>query len=361
MSGAVTQKSKASVSNRAPSPIADVEFSVNSKKTKKQNVKDVVSDDDEEEELLNEEAATFADKLKGEQLSFAIRTASKEIAKETGKRSATDEEVADKLGISAQYVHSSRAKLRLLRQGARLGGIRKAALKAGYSRRQNASRFETRGLDIEQSLLTTADIQRMARSIPLNYDKGSYSPEENAMRLSLMHDTLPVGAAREIVAFVEPLFRNVVGECVDRQARLKTSRISPSTMHAVLKKYADLGVFTALVPPAGLVRFAKEQGVGVDYPRSKNPNELMGVTEEDKKGWKAAKKHDKVATEKFSALVDAEAQRKLKKQKVVAAKNDDSFTEAVEKTKKDKKAKRSSEDDTQRDAASALKKSKKLV
>ena len=361
----MTKSAESSKVARPGSPMADAEFSAKKKSKKKAKEPVVEVDSDDDDEASNAEAAATEEKIKGEALSFAIRRAAKEICAETGNKRASDEEVADVLKITAQQVKSSRHSLRLIRQGARLSGIRKAALKAGYSRRQNTSRFEARGLDIEQSLLTSADIQRMARSIPLNFDKGSYSPEENAMRLDLINDKLPIGAAREITAFVEPFFRSVMNECVERQARLKTSRISPSTMYSTLKKYADLGVFTALVPPKGLVRFGKEEGVGVDYPRAKEPKELMAATDEDKKAWKLEKKANKAAAENLEEMVQAQVAEKAERKKKKAGEAGESaVASAAEKKTKKKKREGATEDaeavgEGGEGASSSNKKSKK--
>ena len=262
--------------------------------------KNVAAAGDEEEEV-SESAKEFIMKM---------RDATSRLYKEQGSMpSAAD--VAAELGCDDKKVESTRHALKMQRQGAKLSGLRRSALKAGYSRREDASRAEIKGLDIAQSLITPGDIQRLERAIPLNFDKGSYEPEEIEMRMELIHQTLPIGSAREVIGFVEPIFRSVITECVERQARTKTQRVTPSTMYSVLKKYADLGVFTSMVPPKGLVRHGKETGVGTYIPgKDMEPVELMESTTEDKKDWKKWKKECAEATAEFTSSMEAESARK---------------------------------------------------
>lgn len=307
------------------------------KKKKKKAAPPPPSSDDEEDEAVG----GGAEGMNKEELSFAIRVASSKLFKELG-RQATAAEIGDEIQTEEKTVKSSRNRLKVARQGQKLSGLRKAALKAGYSRRQGASRAEVKGLDVEQSMLTPADIQRLACAHPLDFTKGSYSPDEIAMRNDLIHEKLPLGSAREIIAFIEPFFRSTMAECVERQLRLGTQRITPSTMYAVLKRYNDLCVFTSCVPPAGLVRFAKENGIDLVKRGDPNLGYLMELSDEDKKESKTIRKEGKKAKESFDALVQAEAERKAVKRTKETKKTEEDDKEEAEvappPSKKKKKA-----------------------
>jgi len=269
---------------------------------------------------------------------FKIRQKVTELYHEGNKR-PTNEEIAEAVGEDEEKVASARKALTTARKGQKLSGMRKSALKAGFSRRQNPSRAEVRGLDIEQSLLTPSDIVRLATALPLNMAKGSYDETELNMRMELMNEKIPIGSAREIIAFLEPHYRGVITDCVERQSRTKTQRITASTMGAALKKFNDLGVFTAVVPPEGLVRFGKEDGVDLVKRGDPDSGYLMEATPDEKKKWRALdKKENKISQEKlvqaYKELADQKESRKRKADEVAA----EASAAASGKAKKGKKA-----------------------
>ena len=333
MSRAVTRKEAES---RASSPLLDVDDeapkstkSKKSKKDKEKEKKSLQQIDEEEEEEVEEEEFRLPDSLgdsAAEALSFKIRSAASLILKQTGKF-ATNEQIAERIGEDVGTIAANKRQLKLARQGARLSGLRKTALKAGFSRRQGASRAEVQGRDMEMALLAPGDVLRCSRAFPLTLDKSSYSPEELDMRFELLEEKLPVGASREVIAAIEPVMRSLMVQAVERQSRLRTSRVTASTMRAVLKPFEGLCAFTAVAPPRGLVRYGKE--TGVDFVKRGDPESgfLMGTTDEDKKGYKAEKKAlkeitalHKAATEAVVAAQEEKEAAKKKNKKVVAGK-----------------------------------------
>lgn len=288
----------------------------------------------------DEEAEDLPAGLKeSDALMFKIRQANSAFYKEN-TRNATNAEIAEIIEEEESTVENARSSLKLARQGAKLSGLRRQALKAGFSRRKDASRAEVRGQDVEQSLITTSDVQRLAHSIPLDFSKGSYSPEEVEMRMELIHESLPVGSAREIMGFIEPLFRGVLTDCVERQSRLRTQRVTPSTMLASLKKYNELGVFSACVPPKGLVRHAKEDGIDLVNRKKEGDGYLMEVTDADKKEFKKWKSECKTAKEQFDSSIAAEKKRKAdRKAAPVAEEADEEAPAPAPTAKKAKKGK----------------------
>jgi len=340
--GRSTGRGKGKEASRAGSPVADLEDMDpaaqqpaqpdDSAKGRKKKVVAPAPVEEEEEETLPE-GLKESDKL-----IFAIRQATSKLYKENGNKMPSNADIAEELGEDEATVESARKSLTLARQGQKLSGLRKSALKSGFSRRQGASRAEVKGLDIEQSLITPSDIARLAHAIPLNFDKGSYEASEVEMRTELIHESLPMGAAREIIAFVEPLFRGVMTEAVDRQFRLKTSRITPSTMNACLKKYNDLGVFTACVPPKGLVRYGKEHGVDLVKRGDESKGWLMNVSDEDKKQWKKDKAENKQAKKMFDDAKVAEEERKAAKKRPADGEDAEVEAPAAPPKKKKKRA-----------------------
>jgi len=290
MSAKVSKQSK-----RSASPVADIEFADAADDVPDQNIaKDGVDE------------AT-------EKLIFRIRQASSAIFKEMN-RPARNDEISETLGVEESAVKSARDSLRRARQNRRLSATRKKALNAGFSRRTGMTPAEAAGLDLERTLITPADIKRLMRALPLNFKEGSYSAKEAKMRIDMMFESLPVGSAREIIAFIEPFFRSTITECVDRQLRMRTQRITPATMYSVLKKY-DNGIFTSVQGPDGLVKFAKKDGI--DHENKKNPDEgmLMNASTEDKKEWrKMASKNEEIA-KYYEEKVGQEKQRLETKRK----------------------------------------------
>lgn len=278
-----------------------------SKKSKKRPPPKPVDSDEEDvdEEVLPEGLN------ENDAMIFKIRQASSKLCKANGGRNASNADIAEEIGEEEDTVKNHRDHLKLARQGARLSGARKSARKAGFSSRKNASRDELHGLDMERSILSPADIVRLAHAVPLSFDKGSYNKVENEMRFLCMFESLPHQSARELTAFVESEFRAIDRACVERNSRLNTTRVSASTMGAVVKNRADRSIFSSFVPPPGLVRHAKDTGVGTYVPgRNEDPVELMEVTAEDKKQYRADKKENKEMADSYDRLVKKEADRK---------------------------------------------------
>jgi hypothetical protein len=121
------------------------------------------------------------------------------------------------------------------------------------------------------------------------------------------------------MAFIEPHFRSILTECVERQSRTKTQRVTASTMSAVLKKYIGLGIFSAAEPPKGLVRHGKETGVDYVKRGDESSGWLMNPSDKDEKEWKKDKATDKAVAKEFKATKAAEEQRKADKRKGPAA------------------------------------------
>lgn len=317
---------KSNQAARSSSPTVDIEYHAASKKKPAQ---EVVEEDGEDSSL--------------DAMIFKIRQASSKLYKENG-RPATNADIAEMINESEEKVKNVRDQLKLARQGKRLNELRNSAIKAGFSRREDASQAELKGLDIEQSLLTPSDIQRLARAHPLSFEHGSYDVNENKMRLGLMHETLPIGSAREIIAGLEPFYREAITEAVWLTARKGTQRITPSIMKQVLGKYTGLTAFTSCTPPEGLVRFTKTEGVEVFNRKTNAKRKLMSVTPADKALWNKQSSDNDRSKKEFNKLMKEEAQRKSAKggssgSAFVADQAEEADTAAAEPKKKKSKSK----------------------
>lgn len=297
--------SKAAARKRASSPVADLEY--------EEPAENVPNQDLEKDSDGNE------DDLK---LIFRIRQASSDLYKESNKP-ASNAEIADALGEDVSKIKAARDSLKLARKNQRLSAFRKKALQVGYSRRKNLSHTEAVGLDTERTLITPADIKRMVQSLPLDFEKGSYTEDEIKMKMEMAFESIPVGVAREITAFIEPVFRTIINECVAHQVRVKTGRINAATVHSVISKYTGLGVFTGVAPPDGLIRFAKVDGVEAAKRGDHDSGRLLTASTEDKKLWKSEKVKNKKMSDLFANMVSEEKQRLEKKRNKSAVEGSD--------------------------------------
>lgn len=310
---------------RAASPVADLEFEEPSEVAPNQ---DLIKNGGGPNGPVGDE----------EKLIFRIRQASSDLYKKT-KHPASNAAIAEILGEDESNVKSARDSLKLARKNQRLAAMRKKALQVGFSRRKDISRAEALGLDTERTLLTPGDIKRMMNMIPMEFEKGSFDHEQLKMRMELAFERLPLGVAREITSFIEPFFRQIINECVERQVRGKAQRINASTMKAVLDKYQGLGVFTSIAPPEGLVQYCKKAGVEHQERGNSDSGHLLNASAEDKKKWKAEKVKNKNMADQFNSMLEHEKERLAKKNKRGAEEATEEVPEEALQVQKKKKKK----------------------
>ena len=299
-------KSNKTIEERTGSPVADLEY------------------EDPAEEVPNQDVEEDGPE---ESLIVRIRNASSDIFKETN-RPATNAEIAEVLGEEVEKVKSARDSLKNARKRQRMSALRRKALQVGYSRRKGLSRAEAQGLDMDRTLLSVHDIKRLMRSLPLDFENGSYSPEELKMKMELAFENMPINVAREIIAFLEPIFRSIMNECVDRQVRSRTMRITPAVMYNVLKKYNGLGLFSGATAPEGLIKHCKQNGLELKDRSNPDAGMLMTASKEDKKQWKAEKPKNQQMTELYNEMLEQEKKRVEKKRSKSAG--EDEAEEATE-------------------------------
>ena len=257
---------------------------------------------------------TVEDDTPDTKLIDRIRQVSSDIFKLTN-RPATNVEISEVLDEEVSTIKAARDALKNARKRQRLSTLRRKALQVGYSRRKGLTRAEAQGLDMDRTLFSPHDIKRMMRSIPLTFENGTYSMDELKMKLELAFESMPVNVAREIIAFLEPIFRSIMNECVERLVRNRTQRITPAIVYSVLKKYNGLGLFTGVLPPKGLVKYCKQDGL---EPRNRaKPEEgtLMTASKEDKKEWRSEKAKNQEMAELYEKMVEMEKARMEKKKK----------------------------------------------
>lgn len=178
-----------------------------------------------------------------------VEAAKKKTSK---KRAAPVEEPAPEVDDDAGEAPATDPKdlterLTKLRQNKRARGYRAKAKEAG-------------GGDVLQSALTLADAKRLMQFSPEVLTQSSYGKDEALMRMALGKESVPASAARETQARCEAMLRLVMNEAVQRAAENGTQGVDAKAMHSVLRKYAPAMLFTAVLPPKGLVRHAQNEG-----------------------------------------------------------------------------------------------------
>ena len=167
------------------------------------------------------------------------------------------------------------------RRAARVKGYYKGAIAAGYGDIKQSvhdgdySMALARGTDSIKPILSMSDMLRCAQFVPAQPKFGSYNPEEFQMRLDLMETTLPVDAARELLANADAIFKQAINRSTSVAMGLKSMQMVKAS-HGLswLKPIAENMLFSAVAAPPGLVAHAKSEGVlpatEVDAERAKN-------------------------------------------------------------------------------------------
>ena len=212
------------------------------------------------------------------------------------------------------------------RRAAKVKGYYKGAVAAGYGdikqssvQERDFSMANARGTDSYKPLLSMSDVLRLATYVPPQPDQASYSPEEFKLRLELMDTTLPVDAARELLANADQVFRQIINRSTAVAMQQRSAHyVKPQHALAFLKPIAENMLFSSITAPAGLVAHAKGEEVleatDVDAGRAatnaKHAKTNADAHKDKLKQIKDGKASAKAAREK--AKTDAEALRARK-------------------------------------------------
>lgn len=166
------------------------------------------------------------------------------------------------------------------RKAAKIKGYYKGAVAAGYGNIKDTlgdrlySMANAKGTDSLKPLLSMSDMLRLATFVPAQPTEPSYDPQEFEMRLDCMDTTLPVDAARELLANADAVFKQTINRSVAVAMQQRSAQmIKPSHGLAWMKPIAEKMMYSSINAPAGLVAHAKAEGVlgaheEIDAPRA---------------------------------------------------------------------------------------------
>jgi hypothetical protein len=149
-------------------------------------------------------------------------------------------------------------KLRKRRLARKLSGYRKKAKEGGFD--SKGGPLSGSGVDVFGSAISQACAKRLMRFVPEWLDQGSYDAAEVKERLEIKAESMPASAARETQARCEAALRNIVNRSVLRMSSQGKMRLDAATVYEVLREHLHGMMFTAVLPPQGLVRDAVNKG-----------------------------------------------------------------------------------------------------
>lgn len=206
-------------------------------------------------------------------------------------------------GDSDETLNKKRkAKMRRNKK-AKLVGYRSLARSAGYIDRIKGDTMTVSGVDGIHCLTSISDAKRLMRFTPAAAGSTNFGLEEYTKRHGLFEQGIPNSAARETQARCDAALRSAMNQAVMRAAETGKKTISASLMMSVLRPYSDKMLFTAVVPPIGLIRHAQDEGV-------------LAATEKDKE-MKIEEKKENIKTKQIcEAFVKKEEERKAARRKL---------------------------------------------
>ena len=212
------------------------------------------------------------------------------------------------------HAEGARKKKMTRNRKAKLVGYRNLAKAAGFSDKYADDAMGSAGLDGQACLLSVADAVRCHRFVPATAGATTYGIDEYSKRHALFAKGVPAAAARESQANLDLVLRSAMNEATVRAMESGKKTISASMMQSVLRSAADNMLFTAVVPPLGLVRYGQSQGMisstGADSCKKQEEKA------EASKAKKLASEYDKAQAERRAA---ARKVREAKKAALVGA------------------------------------------
>jgi hypothetical protein len=209
---------------------------------------------------------------------------------------------------------AARKKKMMRNRKAKLVGYRNLAKAAGYSDKYADDVMGSAGLDGQACLFSLADAVRCHRFVPATAGATTYGIDEYSKRHALFAKGVPAAAARESQVNLDLVLRSAMNEATVRAMEAGKKTISASMMQSVLRSAADNMLFTAVVPPLGLVRYGQSKGLisASEADSAKKQEEKS----EAAKAKKMAAEYDKAEEERRAA---ARKVREAKKAALVGA------------------------------------------
>lgn len=222
-----------------------------------------------------------------------------EVDKADEAEEADEADEADEREDEKTLKKKARAKMRRNKK-AKLVGYRSLARSAGYIDRVKGDTVTVAGIDGTSCLISIADARRLMRFAPTTVGSTSYGTDEVAKRHNLFTKGVPASVARETQARCDAAMRSAMNQAVLRAAEAGKKTISASIMMSVLRPYRENMLFTAVVPPIGLIRHAQSEGV---INATEADKELMAnEKKENQKHKKMHEDYEKAEKERLAKL-----------------------------------------------------------
>lgn len=260
--------------------------------SKKKSSKKPTEDETEQQEIAHEDEA-FEQAQPPPKKKKAKKAAPEP---EPEEEEEDDEAEADEEEDEATIKKKAKAKMKRNKK-AKLVGYRSLARSAGYIDRVKGDTVSASGIDGTSCLISIADAKRLMRFTPTTAGSTNFGLEEYSKRHDLFKNGVPSSAARETQARCDAALRAAMNQAVLRAAETGKKTISASMMMSVLRPYSDKMLFTAVVPPIGLIRHAQDEGV-------------LNATEKDAV-MKAEEKKENVKTKKICEDYEKAEQERL--------------------------------------------------
>ena len=169
-----------------------------------------------------------------------------------------DDEEEEETTDPEELAKRAAKKLSKRRLARKLSGYRKKAKEGGFD--SKGGPLSGSGVDVFGSAISQACAKRLMRFVPEWLDQGSYDAAEVKERLEIKAESMPASAARETQARCEAALRNIVNRSVLRMSSQGKMRLDAATVYEVLREHLHGMMFTAVLPPQGLVRDAVNKG-----------------------------------------------------------------------------------------------------
>jgi hypothetical protein len=267
----------------APAPVGLPKPSGSKKKSSKKSTEDD-PEQQEQQEIAHEDEEFEQAQPPPPPKKKKAKKAAPEPEPEPEEQEDDDEAEADEEEDEATIKKKAKAKMKRNKK-AKLVGYRSLARSAGYIDRVKGDTVSVSGIDGTSCLISIADAKRLMRFTPTTAGSTNFGLEEYTKRHDLFKNGVPASAARETQARCDAALRAAMNQVVLRAAETGKKTISASMMMSVLRPYSDKMLFTAVVPPIGLIRHAQDEGV-------------LNATEKDAE-MKAEEKKDNVKTKKI--------------------------------------------------------------
>ena len=185
----------------------------------------------------------------------------------------------------------------------KLVGYRNLARIAGYIDRVKGDTVTVSGIDGTSCLTSIADAKRCMRFTPATAGSTNFGLDEFSKRHELFKNGVPTSAARPTQVHNDIILRSITNNLVLLAAETGKKTISASMVMSVLRPYVANMLFTAVVPPIGVIRHAQDEGV-------------LAATEQDAQ-MKVNEKKENAKTKQIAEAYEKSEQERLAKRKAV--------------------------------------------